>query len=60
MPPASAPSRPPLTSPAYTIYALFEWALILFDVGFDAITALDFANLEVQVRDVKGLTPGYV
>lgn len=49
-----------LTSPAYTIYAIFEWALILFDVAFDAVTALDYANLEVQVRDVKGLAPGYV
>lgn len=45
---------------AYTIYALFEWSLVLFDVGFDAVTALDFAGLEVTVRDVKGLSRGYV
>ena len=45
---------------AYTIYAFFEWALILFDVGFDAVTALDFDTFEVMVRDVKGLSKGYV
>lgn len=46
--------------PAYTIYAFFEWALILFDVGFDAVTALDFKTFEVLVRDVRGLSKGYV
>lgn len=45
---------------AYTTYAFFEWALILFDVGFDAITALDFQTLEVSIRDVKGTANGYV
>ena len=45
---------------AYTIYAFFEWALILFDVGFDAITALDFASFELIVKDVKGTSRGYV
>ncbi|KAK4444556.1 protein CWH43 [Podospora aff. communis PSN243] len=43
---------------AYTIYAFFEWSLILFDVGFDAVTALDFSTFEVVVRDVKGLSKG--
>ncbi|QPG93643.1 hypothetical protein C2857_001357 [Epichloe festucae Fl1] len=43
---------------AYTIYAFFEWALILFDVGFDAVTALDFKTFEVLVRDVRGLSKG--
>ncbi|KAI1608642.1 Frag1/DRAM/Sfk1 family-domain-containing protein [Exophiala viscosa] len=43
---------------AYTIYAFFEWALILFDVGFDAVTALDFETFEVVVKDVKGLSRG--
>jgi hypothetical protein len=45
---------------AYTIYAFFEWSLILFDVAFDAVTALDFEALEITVRDVKGTTTGYV
>ncbi|KAI9886639.1 MAG: hypothetical protein M1823_001553 [Watsoniomyces obsoletus] len=39
---------------AYTIYAFFEWALVLFDVSFDAVTALDFDGLELVVKDVKG------
>jgi hypothetical protein len=45
---------------AYTIYALFEWAVVLLDVGFDACTVLDFEGLEIVVRDVKGITRGYV
>jgi len=45
---------------AYTIYAFFEWALILFDVGFDAVTALDFDTFELVVKDVKGSSKGYV
>ena len=45
---------------AYTIYAFFEWALILFDVGFDAVTALDFQAFELIVKDVKGTSKGYV
>ncbi|KXG48690.1 Endonuclease/exonuclease/phosphatase [Penicillium griseofulvum] len=43
---------------AYTKYAFFEWSLILFDVGFDAITALDFESFELVVRDVKGVSRG--
>lgn len=45
---------------AYTKYAFFEWSLILFDVGFDSITALDFAGLELQVVDVRRNGKGYV
>jgi hypothetical protein len=45
---------------AYTIYAFFEWALVLFDVAFDAVTALDFETFELVVKDVKGLSKGYV
>jgi hypothetical protein len=45
---------------AYTIYAFFEWALILFDVGFDAVTTFDFDTFEVMVKDVKGTSKGYV
>ncbi|KXH30196.1 Frag1/DRAM/Sfk1 family protein [Colletotrichum salicis] len=43
---------------AYTIYAFFEWALILFDVAFDAVTALDFSTFEVVIKDVKGASKG--
>ncbi|RAL64732.1 hypothetical protein DID88_001763 [Monilinia fructigena] len=43
---------------AYTIYAFFEWALILFDVAFDAVTALDFETFELVVKDVKGQSKG--
>jgi hypothetical protein len=55
-------SRTPLLTSnlAYTKYAFFEWSLILFDVGFDAITALDFESFELVVRDVKGVSRGYV
>jgi hypothetical protein len=34
--------------------------MILFDVGFDAVTALDFNTFELVIRDVKGLSRGYV
>ncbi|EEH08961.1 calcofluor white hypersensitive protein [Histoplasma capsulatum G186AR] len=43
---------------AYTKYAFFEWALVLFDVGFDAVTVLDFSTFEIVVRDVKGISRG--
>jgi hypothetical protein len=45
---------------AYTTYAFFEWALIILDVAFDAVTALDFSTFEVMVRDVRGTSKGYV
>lgn len=34
---------------AYTIYAFFEWSLIVYDVAFDAITAMDFERFELKV-----------
>ncbi|KAF3893016.1 putative Integral plasma membrane protein [Trichophyton interdigitale] len=43
---------------AYTTYAFFEWALILFDVAFDAVTALDFEGFEITVKDIKGISRG--
>ncbi|CAK7274987.1 Protein cwh43 [Sporothrix epigloea] len=43
---------------AYTIYAFFEWALVLFDVAFDAITALDFETFELIIKDNKGISKG--
>lgn len=45
---------------AYTIYAFFEWSLVLLDVAFDAVTALDFNSLELVVKDIKGTSKGYV
>lgn len=53
-------TKPALTDVAYSIYALFEWALVLLDVGFDACTFYDFASFEIVIRDVKGLSRGYV
>ncbi|KAF3919268.1 hypothetical protein ABW20_dc0102228 [Dactylellina cionopaga] len=43
---------------AYTIYAFFEWSLILYDVGFDAVTAIDFEGFELRLVDTKGLHKG--
>ncbi|KAI5859843.1 Frag1/DRAM/Sfk1 family-domain-containing protein [Durotheca rogersii] len=43
---------------AYTVYSFFEWSLVLFDVAFDAVTALDFEKFEIVVRDVKGASKG--
>lgn len=34
--------------------------MVLFDVGFDAVTGFDFANLDLVVRDVGGSSRGYV
>lgn len=45
---------------AYTKYAIFEWALVLFDVAFDSATVFDFAALEVRLVDVKGISSEYV
>jgi len=47
-------------NPAYTIYAFFEWSLVLLDVAFDACTFWDFESFEVVVRDLTGITRGYV
>ncbi|KAI9831200.1 MAG: hypothetical protein M1826_003865 [Phylliscum demangeonii] len=44
---------------AYTSYAFFEWALILFDVAFDAVTALDFSTFEIIIKDVQGASKKY-
>ena len=45
---------------AYTIYAFFEWALVLLDVGFDAVTMIEFQHLEVVIKDVRGVSRLYV
>ena len=45
---------------AYTTYAFFEWSLIILDIAFDAVTALDFDTFELVIKDKKGLSKGYV
>ncbi|KAH7085920.1 Frag1/DRAM/Sfk1 family-domain-containing protein [Paraphoma chrysanthemicola] len=43
---------------AYTIYAFFEWALVLLDVAFDAVTFVEFQNFEIVVKDNRGISRG--
>ncbi|KAI0448182.1 Frag1/DRAM/Sfk1 family protein [Xylaria telfairii] len=43
---------------AYTTYSFFEWSLILYDIAFDAVTAVDFKTFEIIVKDVNGLSKG--
>ncbi|KAJ3083499.1 hypothetical protein HK102_001036 [Quaeritorhiza haematococci] len=38
---------------AYSVYAYFEWAIILFDVGFDAASMTELKNVVVQVVDTS-------
>lgn len=49
-----------LTRVAYTIYAFFEWSLVLLDVAFDAVTVMEFQHFEVVIKDVRGLSRMYV
>ncbi|KAL7666569.1 Protein CWH43 [[Candida] zeylanoides] len=35
---------------AYSVYAYFEWALILLDVAFDTWSVAEFADVEIVVR----------
>lgn len=41
---------------AYTSYAFFEWALVLFDVAYDSATAFDFKTLEIRLVDINGIS----
>lgn len=34
---------------AYTIYAFFEWSLIIYDVAFDSVTSFDFERFELKL-----------
>ncbi|KAK6442875.1 Protein cwh43 [Oleoguttula sp. CCFEE 5521] len=43
---------------AYTTYAMCEWLVVLLDVAFDAVTAVDFSGVEIVVTDVKGFSRG--
>ncbi|CAO3595762.1 unnamed protein product [Absidia cylindrospora] len=36
---------------AYSIYSFFEWSLILYDVGFDALSMVDFQHLDLVIVD---------
>ncbi|KAJ1910607.1 Protein cwh43 [Tieghemiomyces parasiticus] len=36
---------------AYSVYAIFEWALIILDVAFDAVAGYEFALVDVVVRE---------
>ncbi|OAD07684.1 hypothetical protein MUCCIDRAFT_186110 [Mucor lusitanicus CBS 277.49] len=42
---------------AYTTYAFFEWSLILYDVAYDAVTAIEFQNFELSIVDKTGNSP---
>ncbi|BFZ56363.1 Protein cwh43 [Savitreella phatthalungensis] len=39
---------------AYTIYAFFEWSLIIYDVAFDASAATEFERFDVDIRLASG------
>ncbi|KAH3684004.1 hypothetical protein WICPIJ_005027 [Wickerhamomyces pijperi] len=41
---------------AYSIYAYFEWGLILLDVAFDAWSVKDLSDLEIQISSNKELS----
>ncbi|KAJ2134015.1 Protein cwh43, partial [Coemansia sp. RSA 678] len=38
---------------AYTTYAFFEWALIVFDVMFDALAMVEFKALDLSILPAK-------
>ncbi|KAJ2451193.1 Protein cwh43 [Coemansia sp. RSA 2336] len=38
---------------AYTTYAFFEWALIVFDVMFDSLAMVEFKALDLSVQPAK-------
>ncbi|KAI9481671.1 MAG: Frag1/DRAM/Sfk1 family-domain-containing protein [Benjaminiella poitrasii] len=42
---------------AYTTYAFFEWSLILYDVAYDAATAIEFQNFQLSIVDKSGISP---
>lgn len=41
---------------AYSIYAYFEWSLIILDVAFDAWTAVDFQDLTITLSASKPIS----
>ncbi|CAG8528388.1 4662_t:CDS:10 [Funneliformis mosseae] len=38
---------------AYTIYAFFEWSLILYDIAFDALSLFDFNSIELRIVNIN-------
>lgn len=43
---------------AYSIYALFEWTLIVLDVSFDSVSILDFTGPTAEAASGVGLRRG--
>lgn len=41
---------------AYSVYAYFEWALIILDIAFDAWTAVDFKDLTITLTATKPIS----
>ncbi len=48
------------TFSAYTIYAFFEWSLVLLDVAFDAVTMVEFSKFEIVIKDIRAVSRAYV
>ncbi|GAA5847258.1 hypothetical protein JCM9279_006160 [Rhodotorula babjevae] len=42
---------------AYSVYALFEWSLILLDVSFDALFILDYSPSSTSASSASSLPP---
>lgn len=40
---------------AYSIYAYFEWSLIILDILFDSWSALDFKDLTINLNSTKSI-----
>nr|XP_019001310.1 calcofluor white hypersensitive protein [Kwoniella mangroviensis CBS 8507]OCF64771.1 calcofluor white hypersensitive protein [Kwoniella mangroviensis CBS 8507] len=36
---------------AYTYYSMFEWSLVVWDVGFDALAVLELSHLQIAIVD---------
>ncbi|CUM64101.1 uncharacterized protein PRCAT00001692001 [Priceomyces carsonii] len=34
---------------AYSVYAYFEWALIILDIGFDSWSIIDFSDIQIAI-----------
>lgn len=38
---------------SYSVYAYFEWSLIILDIAFDAWTACDFKDIDISLNTAK-------
>jgi len=43
------PSLRPIFMIGYSLFSLSEWALVLLEAGFDAVSILDFRRLDIQI-----------